>query len=129
MFNVFILNIYSSPSDKKRDFKTLLITTVRTVRNTPFVVAGDFNAPNPEWGSGSSVSRDTTPDLTFFREVEGAWDNVQEGLGSDHCIIESRLRVKPRPLVRYEYVVWDLFRKIRDETASSEKLDASRSVT
>ncbi|KAL1470436.1 hypothetical protein MTO96_040438 [Rhipicephalus appendiculatus] len=27
------------------------------------------------------------------------------------------MRVKPRPPVRYEYVDWDLFRKIRDGTA------------
>lgn len=36
--------------------------------------------------TGSSVQRDTTPDLAFIKNTTGAkWQNLQENLGSNHC--------------------------------------------
>lgn len=118
--NVFIANVYSSPADRKRDFKTLLARISNKADTAPLVVAGDFNAPNKEWGyghqsvkgtnlatsaselkfalitdanfptrTGTSTTRDTTPDLTFLRGIEGSWDNLQDNFRSDHYIMRS----------------------------------------
>lgn len=42
-------------------------------------------------------------------------------MGSDHYVLDIAVRVKPKPPVKYEYVDWDLFRKIRAETAPSSE--------
>lgn len=58
--------------------------------------AGLILITNPETPTrtGTSVARDTTPDLTFVR-IEGrgdaTWKNTKTDLGSDHMIIEIRV--------------------------------------
>lgn len=126
--NIFILNLYSSPSAYKHNLRSLLNRVVTTARSHPLIVAGDFNAPHPAWGYvartkkganlvaastdlnltlisdprfptrlGNSVARDTTPDLSFTRNAEAKWSNLQENLGSDHYIIELRMEIIAPP--------------------------------
>lgn len=44
---------------------------------------------------GNSVERDTNPDLTWVnRKADCTWTNTQMSLGSDHLVLEIRLRLK-----------------------------------
>ncbi|KAH6932531.1 hypothetical protein HPB50_007170 [Hyalomma asiaticum] len=65
---------------------------------------------------GNSVSKDTTPDLTFAHRLPHAtWCNTEENLGSDHCIIEILLnmRLSRRPPRGSTLTNWDSFRTCR----------------
>lgn len=95
---LYLLNVYSNPSQRKQKFKTLLLRASTAAGRNTLVVCGDFNAMHPAWGYkkqtakgkdlhqdttdlgytlitdpsnptriGNSVSRDTTPDLTFAK--------------------------------------------------------------
>lgn len=75
---------------------------------------------------GTSVTRDTTPDLTFVRtskEQRGVrWRNTGQNLGSDHYIIEVLLPIsKPtatEPQRRHRLTNWELFRRTLAQSAS-----------
>ncbi|KAH7972657.1 hypothetical protein HPB52_014791 [Rhipicephalus sanguineus] len=72
---------------------------------------------------GNSVSVDTTPDLTFTKNIaDSHWMNTQQDLGSDHFIIEIKVRAGPCKTrgKQLELVEWDKFRNIR-ESKESEK--------
>ncbi|KAG0429354.1 hypothetical protein HPB47_023759 [Ixodes persulcatus] len=44
---------------------------------------------------GTSVARDTCPDLTMYRGTKPCtWQNLEEQLGSDHSILETRIHSK-----------------------------------
>ncbi|KAG0412943.1 hypothetical protein HPB47_009912 [Ixodes persulcatus] len=44
---------------------------------------------------GTSVARDTCPDLTMYRGTKPCtWRNLEEQLGSDHSILETRIHTK-----------------------------------
>ncbi|KAG0419682.1 hypothetical protein HPB47_003942 [Ixodes persulcatus] len=69
--------------------------------------------------TGSSVTRDTTPDLTFFRGIgrTGAvgWRNTGQDLGSDHFIVEATIPIT-RPgshteRRKHRITNWDAFRE------------------
>ncbi|KAG0443022.1 hypothetical protein HPB47_015372 [Ixodes persulcatus] len=69
--------------------------------------------------TGSSVTRDTTPDLTFFRGIgrTGAvgWRNTGQDLGSDHFIVEETIQIA-RPgshteRRKHRITNWDAFRE------------------
>ncbi|KAH7937152.1 hypothetical protein HPB49_008174 [Dermacentor silvarum] len=47
--SIFILNVYSSPSDHRQRFKTIITRATKLAGNSPLVVAGDFNAPFHAW--------------------------------------------------------------------------------
>ncbi|XP_070394046.1 uncharacterized protein [Dermacentor albipictus] len=65
---------------------------------------------------GNSVSRDTTTDLTFVLNTEGAtWHNTGDDLGSDHYIVETSIAIALKPLRKWRYTDWDEFRQIRKE--------------
>lgn len=65
---------------------------------------------------GNSCTRDTTPDLTFVANVGAtAWCNLNESLGSDHCVLATSLVVRKRSPKKFTITDWDLFRKIREE--------------
>lgn len=74
---------------------------------------------------GNSVSVDTTPDLTFTRNIsESQWTNTQQDLGSDHFIIEIKVRAgpyKPRGK-QLKLVEWDKFRSIREAETAEEAI-------
>lgn len=68
---------------------------------------------------GTALNRDTTPDLTFTKNIEKAtWHNTLEDLGSDHRILELHVREGPnRPKERQiKLVDWELFRRTREKT-------------
>lgn len=65
---------------------------------------------------GNSVSSDTTPDLTFCKNISDVdWLNTQKDLGSDHFILHIKLRVGVQPLRQQRITDWEQFRKIRKE--------------
>lgn len=47
--SIFILNIYSSPSDHRQRFRTIIAKATRLAGLSPLVVAGDFNSPFRAW--------------------------------------------------------------------------------
>lgn len=145
--SVYILNVYSPPSQQRQTFHSILAKASSLARGSPLIVAGDFNAPHTVWGytrqttkgialvraadncalelitdprfptrMGTSVARDTTPDLTFVKNItEVAWQNLQESLGSDHFVITISVKVKAAPPREFRVTDWDVFRKIRKE--------------
>ncbi|KAG0431043.1 hypothetical protein HPB47_022162 [Ixodes persulcatus] len=83
-------------------------------------------------GIGNSCSWDTTPDLTFFKNVGAvSWHNLNEDLGSDHNILATCISVKCKPLKEFTITDWDQFRKRREERALIQDLsiDLERWVT
>ncbi|KAH7969886.1 hypothetical protein HPB52_022481 [Rhipicephalus sanguineus] len=62
---------------------------------------------------GSSVTRDTCPDLTLTKNIRHAdWLNTEETLGSDHCIVITTIRTHPltRPHHQAKLPDWTKFR-------------------
>ncbi|KAH9360409.1 hypothetical protein HPB48_021987 [Haemaphysalis longicornis] len=65
---------------------------------------------------GTSVTRDTTPDLTFRKNIqEATWRNTLENLGSDHYILATTLQVGAQKPRQHKIVDWDAFRRICKE--------------
>lgn len=144
---LFILNVYSAPSDYHQSFKALISKASALAKNKPLIIAGDFNAPHAAWGYprhkshkkgdsllqattdcslqlltdpqyptriGTSVARDTTPDLAFAKNITGeTWANLQENLGSDHYITSVTVPIKTRPKRTFQITDWDAFRQLR----------------
>ncbi|XP_037505344.1 uncharacterized protein LOC119381643 [Rhipicephalus sanguineus] len=77
---------------------------------------------------GTSSSRDTTPDLTFVRNVaEVNWTNLNVDFGSDHYLLATVLRVGRTRQHKFRVTDWDKFRKLREERSEGEeKLDLER---
>ncbi|KAM7314796.1 hypothetical protein ISCGN_004580 [Ixodes scapularis] len=50
--SLFVLDVYSSPSEKSDDFKALFHDAIQVVqpRKNSLVIVGDFNAAHPTWG-------------------------------------------------------------------------------
>ncbi|KAH8009297.1 hypothetical protein HPB51_014433 [Rhipicephalus microplus] len=48
--SIFVLNVYSPPSDKKSDFNRLLTSAVKLAGDNPLIVAGDLYARSTEYG-------------------------------------------------------------------------------
>ncbi|KAG0418672.1 hypothetical protein HPB47_004666 [Ixodes persulcatus] len=75
---------------------------------------------------GTSTARETTPDLTFTKNVVNAqWRNSQYDLGSDHSIIEITLPNLTALSTRtreFAFVDWDAFRKHRTEKAADTSI-------
>lgn len=62
---------------------------------------------------GNSVQRDTCPDLTITRNIRHAdWLNTQDTLGSDHCVLNTTVYMRPlkRPLTQARIPDWTTFR-------------------
>lgn len=150
--SIYILNIYSSPNDRRQRFKALLRKAVNLAGSNPLIVAGDFNAPFHTWGYrydtnkgkelwqnatdldltlitdakfptriGTSSCRDSTPDLTFVKNIaEAKWHNLAEDLGSDHYINATQFSIAGRKLRDLFYTDWDKFRKLRDDRPPSD---------
>ncbi|KAL1466657.1 hypothetical protein MTO96_042585 [Rhipicephalus appendiculatus] len=65
--------------------------------------------------TGTSITRDSTPDLTFVKEVRPtSWPNLHENLGRDHFVLAISFEVSSRHPCEVRVTDWDLFRKIRD---------------
>lgn len=48
--SVYILNIYSPPSENLKTIDNLIHEAIRKACNNPLLILGDFNAPHPAWG-------------------------------------------------------------------------------
>lgn len=80
--------------------------------------------PSTPTRRGNSVCVDTTPDLTFTKNISDTqWINTQQDLGSDHSIIEITVRAGPRKHKgkKLKIVDWDKFRNIRQNTSGEIK--------
>lgn len=55
--SVFILNVYSPPSDQRQSFHSLFMKAASLARESPLVIAGDFNAPHNAWGTSGRQLR------------------------------------------------------------------------
>lgn len=63
---------------------------------------------------GNSACRDTTPDLAFVKNVEGAeWSNTAMDFGSDHYVLETCFEVARSKSREFLITDWDHFRKLR----------------
>ncbi|KAH7959126.1 hypothetical protein HPB49_008467 [Dermacentor silvarum] len=47
--SIFILNVYSSPKDPRQRLKALITKATLLARDSPLIVAGNFNAPYHTW--------------------------------------------------------------------------------
>lgn len=73
---------------------------------------------------GNSVCRDTTPDLTFVKNLENVkWTNTAMDLGSDHCIIEAVIKAARNKTRTFRFTDWDLFRANRSERVLNDDMD------
>ncbi|XP_070389357.1 uncharacterized protein [Dermacentor albipictus] len=73
---------------------------------------------------GNSACRDTTPDLSFVKNVgEVKWVNTALDLGSDHYVIEVSLPIARYNTRKFKLIDWDVFRKIRAERAPMAETD------
>lgn len=65
--NLFILNVYSSPKQRKCDFGDLFTKTKVISKSSPLLILGDFNAHHTAWGYK-------------FTQVKGRnlWDQFQQ---------------------------------------------------
>ncbi|KAH6920870.1 hypothetical protein HPB50_028145 [Hyalomma asiaticum] len=48
--HLYILNVYSSPTDRLRNFTKLFTSAALQAKDMPLIVAGDFNAHSTLWG-------------------------------------------------------------------------------
>lgn len=81
---------------------------------------------------GNSISRNTTPDLCFVKNADGArWSNTELNLGSDHYMLTIDIPAKGDPKKRKfvtKHTKWDLFRFERNRKAPSSITDLGRWV-
>ncbi|XP_077547993.1 uncharacterized protein LOC144160638 [Haemaphysalis longicornis] len=78
--------------------------------------------PTQPTRTGNSVTRDTTPDLTFVRKgkndrADFEWRNTGNNLGSDHYIVEVMIPIgcnggTYRGHRKHRHTDWDAFRKL-----------------
>ncbi|KAH9379406.1 hypothetical protein HPB48_015331 [Haemaphysalis longicornis] len=82
--------------------------------------------PDPQFPTRimTSVTRDTTPDLTSIKNIhEATWRNTLENLGSDHYILATTLQMGAQKPGQHKIVDWDMFRKIRKEDYTEGRPD------
>lgn len=75
--------------------------------------------PGSPTRTGTALNRDTTPDLTFTKNIEQAtWHNTLQDLGSDHCISELRFTDGPSSPIEREIklIDWELLCRTREAT-------------
>ncbi|KAH7941345.1 hypothetical protein HPB49_012427 [Dermacentor silvarum] len=86
-----------------RKLAELLSTLGLTLHNDP---------ANPTF-VGNWIQRETCPDLTITRNIRHAdWLHTEDTLGSDHCIIDTTIYMRPlkRPLTQARVPDWTTFR-------------------
>ncbi|KAH9383924.1 hypothetical protein HPB48_025849 [Haemaphysalis longicornis] len=75
---------------------------------------------------GTSVSRDTTPDLALSnQQLTYVWRNKQDALGSDHFLIELIISGPElvRRVGRAALTDWSGFRKLRSARSTEDTED------
>ncbi|KAH7942752.1 hypothetical protein HPB52_000748 [Rhipicephalus sanguineus] len=110
---IIILGDFNAHHDRwgyrKRDAKGRQLDTA--IDDFQLVLLNDPAAPTR---LGNSVCQDTSPDLTLVRgNATYTWENMQETLGSDHCIVRIQLTecAKSHPIGQAKITDWDAFRK------------------
>lgn len=82
------------------------------------------NDPRSSTRLGTSVTRDTNPDLTLTRNIpQACWTNLAEYLGSDHALLATTLHgleYKAR-IGTARLTDWTKLRQIREERATDEQ--------
>lgn len=63
--SIFILNVYSSPKDLRQRFKALITKATQLARDSPLIIAGDFNAPYHTWGYPYNTSKGRTSGVSL----------------------------------------------------------------
>lgn len=87
--------------------------------DTGYHLLNDTTQPTRQ---GTSVQRDTNPDLAFHRPAPnaalGTWRNSEQALGSDHFIIELLIPTRGAHIARkpkeHRVPAWDAFRRLLD---------------
>lgn len=151
---MFILNVSSKPRRKQHKFRALFCKTLAISDNRAVVIGDlnaqhaawgyKFGTPNGRnvWidalqerpilvadpsaptRRGTSVFVDSTPDLTFTKNItDTQWINTQEDLGSDHSIIKITVMAGSWKNMgkKLKVVNWDKFRNIRQDTSTEMK--------
>ncbi|KAG0412656.1 hypothetical protein HPB47_010199 [Ixodes persulcatus] len=67
---IFVLNVYSNPSNRRQRFRALLQKALKTAGSQTLIAGGDFNAAEAAWGYGYSTAKGRnlaqgTPELDF----------------------------------------------------------------
>ncbi|KAH7934272.1 hypothetical protein HPB49_024249 [Dermacentor silvarum] len=82
------------------------------------------NDPRSSTRLGTSVARDTTPDLSLTRNIpQACWTNLAQYLGSDHALLATTLHgleYKAR-IGTARLTDWAKLREIREERATNEQ--------
>ncbi|KAH7931975.1 hypothetical protein HPB52_025086 [Rhipicephalus sanguineus] len=152
--SVFLLNLYSTPRQRKVRFRALFRKAIEAAGTNPLLIVGDFNAAHPEWGYAkqdpkgrqlwenahevglilhtgpsspsrvdNSVCADTSPDLTFSKNVTDLkWTNSECNFSSDHFMLALILKkgVKTRRARQLRITDWELFRDKRDQSPTDK---------
>ncbi|KAH6948079.1 hypothetical protein HPB50_022804 [Hyalomma asiaticum] len=58
--HLYILNVYSSPTDRLRNFTKFFTSAALQAKDRPLIVAGDFNAHNTLWGYATNDRKGLT---------------------------------------------------------------------
>ncbi|KAG0412434.1 hypothetical protein HPB47_010445 [Ixodes persulcatus] len=125
-----LLNVYCRPQDRYARFDTLFevarrkdcATFIAGGFNAPHLTWGYprdtpkgrklhtliqqhnltiLTDPSTPTRLGTSVARDTCPDLTLYRGTKPCtWHNLEEQLGSDHSILARKIRITDWPAFR-----------------------------
>ncbi|XP_075543609.1 uncharacterized protein LOC142578073 [Dermacentor variabilis] len=104
--NLYILNVYSSPIDRLKDFNKFLTSAASQTKDGPLIVDGDFNALNIVWGYAANRKA-----INLAECADWSWESLQEDFGSDHFTLEMNVRITPTPPKTYTLVDWDVFQK------------------
>ncbi|XP_077541716.1 uncharacterized protein LOC144153828 [Haemaphysalis longicornis] len=135
--SILLLNVYSNPAHRQQKFRTMLHKTLAAGRelldeaaDAGFTLHTDPSAPTR---IGTSVTRDTNPDLTFVRAANTTrgvkWRNTGQNMGSDHFVIEIELPTSARhrderDRRRQKITDWNLFRaRVEEEGPARDITD------
>ncbi|KAM7315618.1 hypothetical protein ISCGN_005401 [Ixodes scapularis] len=55
--SIFVLNVYSNPSNRRQRFRALLQKALKTAGSQTLIAGGDFNAAEAAWGYGYNTAK------------------------------------------------------------------------
>lgn len=90
--DVYVVSVYASPNDKLYEFEAFLLELAIAIKpfnrkNQGVIIAGDFNARSPLWGSDSWCNRgralhDFCTSSNFFPVITSGGNTCERGRGS-----------------------------------------------
>ncbi|KAH7943649.1 hypothetical protein HPB52_009673 [Rhipicephalus sanguineus] len=114
--SLFVLNVYSPPKHHLKDLDKLMREVKKLSKGNGIIVTPTR--------IGNSVSRNTSPDLTFVKGLKHyEWSCMDEYLGSDHFIVETIIphHKSATKIGKAKITDWQAFRK--DESAVDATID------